>query len=174
MNTLRSSATPHLSTALRPATALLFALLASAGCGTDQPRAVVVGEDQCNFCRMEITEPRFATQVIHTTGKIVMFDAVECLAGYVRGNDAASIKSVWVADAATDGVFVRAEEAGFVVDGSLRGPMGRAVAFASPADAERQRGSLGGFTVSWAALLADSAGVTSHDAHGGHGGHGGH
>jgi copper chaperone NosL len=156
---------------LRPATALLVALLASAACGTDEPRAVVLGEDQCNFCRMEITEPRFATQVIHTTGKIVMFDAVECLAGYVRGNDTASIKSVWVADAATDGDFVRAEDAGFLVDGALRGPMGRAVAFASPAEAQRQRESLGGFTVSWAALLADSAGVASHDAHAAHGGH---
>lgn len=156
---------------LRPATALLFALLATAGCATAEPRAVVVGEDQCNFCRMEITEPRFATQVIHTTGKIVMFDSVECLAGYVRGNEATSIKSVWVADAATDGEFVRAEDAGFVVDGSLRGPMGRAVAFASPADAAAQRESVGGFTVSWAALLADSAGVASHDAHEAHGGH---
>jgi nitrous oxide reductase accessory protein NosL len=132
---------------------------------------------------MEITEPRFATQVIHTTGKIVMFDSVECLAGYVRGNDAASIKSVWVADAASaaasaaasdgaaNGDFVRAEEAGFLVDGSLRGPMGRAVAFASPAEASRQRETLGGFTVSWAALLADSAGVASQDAHTAHGGH---
>lgn len=171
MTALRDSAPPRASRTLRPATALLFAIIASAACGTDQPRAVVVGEDQCNFCRMEITEPRFATQVIHTTGKIVMFDAVECLAGYVRGNDAASIKSVWVADAATEGDFVRAEEAGFVIDGTLRGPMGRAVAFASPAEAARQRETLGGFTVSWAALLADSAGVASNDAHAAHGGH---
>jgi copper chaperone NosL len=167
----RHRAAPHASGGLRPATALLFALLASAACATAEPRAVVVGEDQCSFCRMEITEPRFATQVIHTTGKIVMFDAVDCLAGYVRGNDAAGIKSVWVADAASDGDFVRAEEAGFLVDGSLRGPMGRAVAFASPAAAERQREVLGGFTVSWAAFLADSAGVASHDAHAAHGGH---
>ena len=119
-----------------------------------------------------------------------MFDSVECLAGYVRGNDAASIKSVWVADAsaaisdaataaasaaasdgAANGDFVRAEDAGFLVDGSLRGPMGRAVAFASPAEASRQRETLGGFTVSWAALLADSAGVASQDAHTAHGGH---
>lgn len=132
------------------------------GCGADAPRDVVVGQDQCDYCRMEITDPKFATQVILTTGKIVVFDAVDCLAGYVRGNPAERIKSVWVTEA-TGGTFVRAEEAGFLLDGTLRGPMGRVVAFASPAAATAAVATYGGTPVSWTAILADSGALVRHD-----------
>lgn len=148
---------------LRPGTALLFALLAAA-CGTAGPREIVAGVDQCQFCRMEISDPKFATQVVLSTGKIQVFDSVECLAGFVAGNPEAAIKSVWVADA-NSGQFIAAERAGYLIDGSLRGPMGRAVAFATPADADDARQRYGGATVSWAALQADSAGITAHGAH---------
>lgn len=148
---------------LHPATALLLALLATA-CGAAGPREIVVGTDQCDFCRMEITDPKFATQVVLATGKIQVFDSVECLAGFVRGNPETAITSVWVADANT-ATFVRAEEAGYLIDGTLRGPMGRAVAFATPADADAAKARYGGFTVSWSALQADSAGIVAHGAH---------
>lgn len=148
---------------MRAAAMLLFALL-SASCGATTPRDIVVGEDQCHFCRMAITDPRFATQVILTTGKIQVFDAVDCLAGYVRGNPAERIQSVWVADV-TDGDFVRAEDAGFLLDATRRGPMGRIVAFASPADAQAAVATYGGTPVSWTAILADSASLVQHDDH---------
>jgi copper chaperone NosL len=150
---------PH----FRPATTLLFALL-STGCGVSTPREIVAGQDQCTYCRMEITDSKFATQVILSTGKIVVFDAVDCLAGYVRGNPAERIKSVWVA-AADGGTFVRAEDAGFLLDGTLRGPMGRVVAFASPAAATTATATYGGTVVSWTAILADSGALVGHGDH---------
>lgn len=145
---------------LRPATSLLFALLA-ASCDVSTPRQVVIGQDQCTYCRMEITDPRYATQVILTTGKIQVFDAVDCLAGYVRGNPAERIQSVWVAEA-EKGTFVLADTAGFLLESSLRGPMGHIVAFASPAAAEKARATYGGTLVSWTAILADSGSLVEH------------
>jgi copper chaperone NosL len=150
---------PH----LRPATTLLFALF-SASCGVSTPREIVTGQDQCTYCRMEITDPKFATQVILTTGKTVVFDAVDCLAGYVRGNPAERIRSVWVAEATT-GEFVLAEEAGFLLGSSLRVPMGSIVAFASPAAATAALEKYGGTQVSWTAILADSGALVSHGTH---------
>lgn len=149
--------------ALRPATSLLFALL-SASCGASTPRDIVVGQDQCSYCRMEITDPKFATQVILTTGKIVVFDAVDCLAGYVRGNPAENIKSVWVAEV-NGGTFVRAEEAGFLLDGRQRGPMGRIVAFASPEAARAAVATHGGTVIGWTAILSDSGALVEHGDH---------
>ncbi len=150
-------------TTLRPATTLFFALL-SVACGAATPREIAVGQDQCNYCRMEITDPKFATQVILTTGKIQVFDAVDCLAGYVRGNPAEQIKSVWVADV-TNGDFVQAERAGFLLDASLRGPMGRIVAFGSPDEARAAVATYGGTPVSWSAILADSGSLVQHGDH---------
>lgn len=135
--------------------------LGLAGCAGDTPRALVLGEDNCAFCRMTVTDARFGTQVITRTGKVEVFDSVECLAGYVRAAAPGDVRAVWVTDAEAR-AFVRADSAGYLLDGSLRGPMGRVVAFASPAAAERAKASLGGMTMSWNAITTDSAGVLAH------------
>jgi copper chaperone NosL len=145
--------------------AVLTGLLALvAACGPAAPRALVLGEDQCRYCRMEITDARFGAQVILSTGRIEVFDSVECLAGFVRTAPAGSITSVWVMDATSPGRFVAADAAGYVVDGSLRGPMGRIVSLGTPALAAQQASS-GGATLSWAAIVADSAGLLAADGH---------
>ncbi len=141
-------------------------------CAPSAPRAIVAGDDACNYCRMEISDPRFGTQVITSTGKVHVFDSVECLVGYLESiEDMAAPKSVWVADVESAGTWVRAEDAGYLVDGTLRSPMGRVVAFASPAAAATARERHGGTTASWAAIRADSAGVVAHGATARHGAH---
>lgn len=155
---------------LSAAAALALALSACAGAG---PRDVVLHEDQCGYCRMEVSDARFATQVRTATGKVHVFDSVECMVGYVRtaeGN--AAPKGVWVADFEAPGRWVPADEAGYLVDGSVRSPMGAIVAFASPAAAAAAKARLGGTTLSWGAIREDSAGVSGHGGHGG--GHGAH
>ena len=78
------------------------AVVSGTGAG---PRPVHMNEDACGYCRMEITDARFAS------------------------------------------------------------PMGRVIAFASPVAARAATTRLGGTTVSWAAILSDSAGITGHEAH---------
>ena len=141
------------------------ALLAVVSCTGAGPRPVHMNEDACGYCRMEITDARFASQVVTRTGKQHVFDSVECLVGYLRGAAADAGRAVWVADTEHPTVWVAAAEAGFVLDGSLRAPMGRVVAFASPVAARAATTRLGGTTVSWAAILSDSAGITGHEAH---------
>lgn len=137
---------------------LAFGAVACAG---DSPRALLLGTDACAYCRMTVTDARFGTQVVTRTGKVEVFDSVECLAGYVRGAGPGEVRAVWVTDAESR-QFVRADSAGYLLDGSLRGPMGRVVAFASPAAAEQARATLGGTTMSWTAVTSDSAGVLAH------------
>ena len=146
---------------------LALLLLAASGCSGAGPREVVVGEDQCGYCRMEVTDTRHASQVVTSTGKVHVFDSVECVAGFVREARAAGteVRSTWVRDAVEGGAWVRAEDAGFLLDGALRGSMGRAASFASVGAAEQARQRLGGTIVSWNALVSDSAGVASHASH---------
>lgn len=148
----------------RAASALLLAMVASS-CAPVGPRPIALGEDQCHFCKMEITDARFGAQVVMNTGRIHVFDSVECLAAFVGSAPSESIGSVWVADVAAPATFVRAEEAGYLLDGSLRGPMGRAVSFATPAAAGTEGLKTGGVTVSWQALVSDSAAILSHGGH---------
>jgi len=137
-----------------------------AACGGTGPRPIALGDDECNFCRMEVTDARFAAEAVTRTGRVNVFDSIDCLAGYARGAEPGSVAALWVTDAENPGTFVPAEEAGFLTGSALRGPMGEAVAFASPAAARSAQGRYGGTVVDWAAVLADSS-VHTAAAHGG-------
>ncbi len=137
--------------------AIGFALLLAA-CGAAGPRPVVLGEDECNFCRMEVTDARFAAEAVTRTGRVHVFDSIDCLAGYARGAEPGGVASLWVTDADDPGTFVPAEQAGFLTGSSLHGPMGNAVAFATPAAARTAQSRHGGVVADWAAVLADSSG----------------
>ncbi len=139
-----------------------FAAIAVAGaCATATPRAVVLHEDNCEFCKMTISDARFGAQVITNTGRQLVFDSPECLAGFLAKTDAALIASRWVIDAEHPGSWVPAESAGYLVDATLRGPMGRVTAFASPAAASAAHATLGGQSLSWTAITTDSASILS-------------
>jgi copper chaperone NosL len=137
---------------------------ALAACAAPGPRPVVLNEDECGFCRMEVADARFAAEAITRTGRIHVFDSVECLAGYVRGAEDGAIATVWVTDFERPGTFVAAAEAGYLAGSELRGPMGSAVAFATAEAARASQARLGGRVVTWDAVLAD----TSAHGHGGH------
>ena len=139
-----------------------LAVIAVAGaCATAMPREIVLHEDNCEFCRMTITDARFGAQVITNTGRQLVFDSPECLAGFLAKTDAAVIASTWVLDAEHLGTWIPAESAGYLVDASLRGPMGRITAFASPQAAVAAQSQLGGVAIDWAAIRSDSASVLS-------------
>ena len=141
--------------------ALLLTLLLAA-CGGTGPRPVVLGEDSCDFCRMEVSDARFAAEAVTQTGRVHVFDSVDCLAGYARGAEPGSVATLWVTDAEHPGTFVAVEHAGFLTGSTLRGPMGAAVAFASPAAARAAQSRLGGAVADWAAVMADSSAHATH------------
>lgn len=136
--------------------------LAVVACGGSGPRPVVTGEDQCRYCRMEVTDARFAAEAVTSTGRVHVFDSPECLAGYARGAESGAVRTLWVTDADHPGTFVEAERAGFLLDSSLRGPMGRATAFATPDAAREAQARYGGTVAAWAELLADSSAHATH------------
>lgn len=150
----------------------LAVVLLGAACAPDAPRRIVGGEDACDYCHMEIADARFAAQVVTATGKVHVFDSVECLAGFLaRAERAPEPRQIWVADVESPGTWVRAEDAGYLIDASVRSPMGRVIAFATPTAADAARARVGGNALSWQAIRDDSAGVVAHHATTSHGAH---
>lgn len=138
-----------------------YTALAALACSAPGPRAIVLHQDACNYCRMTISDARFGGEVVTSTGKVLTFDSLECLASFVRLANAETIDSVYTMDAQHPGTLVNVRSAGFLRDAiAMRSPMGRAVVgFASPALAEQQRAMLGGAVVTWTDLVnaVDSA-----------------
>lgn len=141
---------------------VLCLALAMSGCGGAGPRPVVTGEEQCHYCRMEVTDARFAAEVVTRTGRVHVFDSPECLAGYARGAAPGTVRVLWVTDAEHPGTFVEAERAGYLLDASLHGPMGRATAFATLAAARDAQSRYGGTVADWHTVLSDSSAHATH------------
>lgn len=106
---------------------------------------------------MEVVDARFAAEAVTRTGRVHVFDSLDCLAGYARGAEAGSVVALWVTDAENAGSFVRVEQAGFLTGSALRGAMGSTVAFASPDAARAAQARLGGTLTTWASVRADTA-----------------
>lgn len=122
------------------------------GCA-DGPPSLTFDVDECTFCRMTISDPRFGAAARSATGRAERFDAIECLAGWVEEQQDPP-RSLWVTDAMVPGELVPLATVRFhrVTKGST--PMGGGyVAVAStrgatPWDGER---------VTWAGIRREVA-----------------
>jgi copper chaperone NosL len=109
--------------------------LAVAACAPAGPAHMAYdGSESCEYCRMAITDPRYGTQLVTTSGKTLRFDSIECLASfYAQARDAGTVASVWVSDVAHPGIFVASGNARFVRQhGPAGSPMGLGIAAYGP------------------------------------------
>lgn len=150
-------------------TMFLIALAVTAACGDKGPRAIVEGQDSCDYCRMSISDIRFGAQLITGTGKIHTFDSIECLAGFAASLPAETeVAGLYVTDFRNAGSFVAANDAVYIVDGKVESPMGRrVVAFAANAGHAELTAAYGGSVKRWDEVreFLKAAADTSADAH---------
>ena len=103
---------------------LLAVLLTACASGPPAPAALDTKNESCGWCRMAISEARFAGQIVAATEEPVFFDDIGCLAHFVAGAKHLRPGSVtYVADHHTR-TWVRADAALYTEAPSLATPMG--------------------------------------------------
>jgi len=125
---------------VKPALVLVIAALVLAACSVG-PETVHLGSDECAECRMTISDARFAAQAVTRTGLAHKFDAIECLAAFLQGENApaeGSLHSAWVADFVDTGRWLPAEEAFYVQGEAVQSPMGGGLAAHATAESARR------------------------------------
>ena len=130
----------------------LLPLVAALACAAPAPQAFHYDSDGCDHCRMTISNPAFAAQVVTRTGKVYRFDDPDCVVSFVSSGRVAApdVHSIWANDHAHPDTRVRAGDAFFVVSDRIRGPMnGHMAAFASEHDAKAFQASVGGALQRW-------------------------
>lgn len=139
---------------MRTASSLLLLLLPLLGsCARREPRPFALREENCGYCRMTISDPRFGGEFVRDNGRVVAFDAIECLASYVREN-AAAHGTPYVIDFRHPGRFVKASEAVFLRSSDRSSPMGPGVIAVSARDAAAAQRELGGTQMRWSDVLS--------------------
>jgi copper chaperone NosL len=119
-------------------------VLAIMSCQKSGPKDFVLGKDQCDNCRMTITEQKFATQLITAKGRAYKFDDISCMTMYESSNpDKATNAKTYVVDFPS-GQFLEKSRATFIKGGSIKSPMGgNTQAYKDKATAQKAAATLG-------------------------------
>ena len=97
----------------------------------------IEANDMCSFCRMSISETRYAAELIDDEGQAFKFDDIGCMANFIKQKrNNAPIRATFVMDYDRR-EWLAAESASFVRSTEFKTPMnGGIVAFKDRSDAE--------------------------------------
>jgi copper chaperone NosL len=132
-----------------PAAAFMCALgLWGAACVAEGvPPATLQAADSCAFCRMVVSDPRFAAQIVAPGEEPRFFDDIGCLANQLRIAPRSAVAVVYVADHRTR-AWVPASHAVYTRVDTLSTPMGsHLMAHADAASRDQDPDARGGANV---------------------------
>lgn len=110
------------------------------------------GKDQCDHCRMTLTDKKYGAEIITKKGKAVKFDAAECMLNYLKEKkiDENEVEKYLVINLSEPGVLTDAVSATYLISSKLRSPMGEDISsFAEKNTAEKYLNEFGGEVHSW-------------------------
>lgn len=129
----------------------VFALVLFTACsrGPATPAALDTKNERCGWCRMAVSDARFAAQLAAPSEEPRFFDDVGCLATFLKSGSApAKGQIAYVADHRTK-AWVRASNAVYTKKAGLETPMGSGlIAHADAASRDRDPDAAGGASAS--------------------------
>ena len=136
------------------AAAVILSIFTLTSCSSG-PQPINAGVDQCAFCKMGISDTRFACELITQKGKLYKFDDTHCMLSFIADPawDKSSVKNYYLSDFNKPGQWLIAENALLLKSDQLKSPMGgNTAAFASEADQKAAAEHFAGTAISWKAI----------------------
>ncbi len=130
---------------------IVFLLLIMLVSCTPKPEPIDYGKDVCDFCKMNITDNKFAAELITHKGKVFKFDAIECLFNYKKNYlQESQVHSEYVNDFSMPGELIDLTKAYFLKSEVFRSPMGlNVLSFESKDSLEKIKMQNGGTELSY-------------------------
>lgn len=133
------------------ASCLLAGLVFLANCQKEinQPIAITA-EDMCSFCRMSISEKRYAAELLDAEGQPFKFDDIGCMSNFIKEKrNKNEVRAYFVMDFDKQ-TWIKAENAYYIRSTELTTPMsGGIIAFENQSSAQealdKYHGTLLGF-----------------------------
>lgn len=119
-------------------------------------RPIEYGHEECKYCKMNIVDNRYGTEVVTNKSKVYVFDSVECLVDFLQRDvdDINQISLMMITPFDQPGTLVGVEKAWFLHSKELPSPMGMFLsAFASKEKAEQFQEKFGGVVLDWNELF---------------------
>jgi len=111
---------------------LILGIVLFVYCSTKEIPKILINIDHCDYCRMTISDERYASALVTQKGRIYKFDDISCMLNYCNENKNIANKSLFVSDFVQSKVMIPVEQAYFIQGVKLMGPMqGHVAAFAN-------------------------------------------
>ncbi len=105
---------------------LMIALTLILASCNPKPEPINYGQDVCDLCKMNITDNKFAAEIVTAKNKIYKFDSIECLFNFKNSvlDKSEEIHSEWVNDFSNPGELIELNKAHFLLSEHFKSPMG--------------------------------------------------
>lgn len=117
-----------------------------------KPEPIKYGKDNCNYCKMTITDNRFASELLTNKGKIYKFDEISCMLAFASEQelDSTKINGMYITDYCPNNNLINKNSMIFMLSDSLKSPMGGNVAaFSSKDSLKKYSDKISGKTLTW-------------------------
>ncbi len=112
------------------------------------------GHDECHYCSMTIVNKQYGAELVTDKGKVLKFDAIECLVHYIH--DTPELKTSFIVVNTFDmpGELLNAQSCTYLISKELPSPMGaNLTAFSTKEKAIDMQESKPGNIFTWDELL---------------------
>lgn len=123
-------------------------MLSMAACSTG-PEPISLNKDDCAFCKMSISDMKFACEVVTEKGRVYKFDDIHCLLGYLKATP--DFKgNAYVVPANDEAKLIPAKDAFYVKADAIKSPMeGHTLAYTEKNAAEVSAREFGTNVLTW-------------------------
>jgi copper chaperone NosL len=116
-----------------PVTVIIFIGVVFISSCNNSTSPIILGKDNCSFCKMPVSDARFGAELITGKGKVYKFDDAHCLLGFLHSDEIKDEKnpSIYFVDFSGSHELLPVAKALFLQSDILRSPMnGNIAAFA--------------------------------------------
>ena len=134
---------------------VLIIILTITSCGS-KPEPINYGHDECEFCRMLVTDNKYGAELVTDKGKIYKFDSVECMIEFslVKNTLGDTNNKLLITAFNNPGNLVDARNSFYVKNDKFRSPMGLNVtAFNGEEQVQKFISENGGEKLSWVEVI---------------------
>lgn len=118
-----------------------------------EPQAINFGEEDCDFCKMTISDNRYGAEALTQKGRVYKFDDLHCMKAFLKDEtvESSNIHSLWVVNFEDAGKLINVEESFFLHNEILKSPMGSNIAaFDNENDLKNNLSKYSGTALKWA------------------------
>lgn len=140
---------------LKSVSFLAFFLFVLTACNVG-PKPIAFENDDCDYCKMTISDTRFGAELVTKKGRIYKFDDISCMKGFVNDEEVPGdqIHSLWVVDFHAKETLIPVETSFLLQNEELKSPMGSNIgAFADEPTINDYHAEFSGTILTWEEYL---------------------